>query len=326
MLLSGPRAAFTVANPTGCTGKQVTFTNNATTDGIHPITNFQWHFGDGTVQNFTAPPFTHTYTLDGTYDVKLVITDNLGCKDSVTIVGAVSNSKPVISFVTKDTISCPMAQVQLIAIGQGTNLNYTWHTGIGNLNGDTINAYYPDSGRFTIKLYVTDANGCQDSIIKTNYISIKKPVAVFTLSDSVSICPPLKVRFTNGSYNYNRLVWDFDNGSTSFQQNPFVAFAAGTYNVKLKITSLGGCMDSVIKPVKVYPYTNSFTYNPYAGCQPLAVTFRLSVPTKGSYKWDFNDGTTSTTTDSFIVKNYSSFGPYLPRVFFPKMEPAALYK
>ncbi|MES2774506.1 MAG: PKD domain-containing protein [Bacteroidota bacterium] len=316
VVVNGPTAAFTVVNPVGCTGKTVTFTDNSTTDGTHAINNWKWDFGDGSIQSFTAPPFTHVYASDASYNVKLVVTDNIGCKDSVTVVDAVKNSRPAISFATEDTVSCPLAPVILIANGQGNNLVYTWNTGVGTLTNDTAIAAYPDSGRYTVKLYVTDGNGCVDSVVKVNYISIKKPVAAFTLSDSASICPPLKVRFANGSYYYNRHVWDFDNGTTSFQQNPYVAFQTGSYNVKLRVTAPGGCMDSVIKTVKVYPYTNLFTYQPLTGCQPLAVTFRLSVPTKGTYKWDFNDGTTANTTDSFVVKKYTAFGPYLPRVFF----------
>jgi len=316
IVISGPRAAFGVANPNGCTGRTVTFADNSVTDGIHAIINWKWDFGDGQIQTYTAPPFTHTYATNGVFAVKLVVSDAIGCKDSVTLVNAVNNSRPVIGFTSLDTISCPLAPIRLIATGQGLNLVYNWNTGIGILSGETVIAAYPDSGRYTIKLYATDANGCMDSVIKTNYISIKKPVAAFTLSDSVSICPPLRVRFTNGSYYYNRLVWDFDNGTTSFQQNPFIAFPTGTYNVKLKITAPGGCMDSVIKPVNVYPYTALLAYQPVSGCQPLAVTFTLSTPSKGTYKWDFNDGTTINTTDSFVTKKYTFFGPYQPRVFF----------
>ncbi len=316
IVISGPKAVFSVVNPAGCTGKAVTFTDASTNDGTHPITTWRWDFGDGSIQTFAAPPFTHTYAANGTYSVKLVVTDNLGCKDSVVLTDAVKNSKPIVSFAAADTISCPLAPVRLIAKGQGVNLNYTWNTGIGTLVGDTVFATYPDSGRYTVKLFVTDGNGCTDSVIKANYITIKKPVAAFSMSDSISICPPLRVRFTNSSYNYSRLVWDFNNGSTSFQQNPFVAFPVGNYNVKLKVTSPGGCADSAVRLVQVFPYTSQLTYQPVSGCQPLAVTFRLSTPSKGTYKWDFNDGTTQNTVDSFVVKKYTSFGPYQPRVFF----------
>ncbi|MEO7312020.1 MAG: PKD domain-containing protein [Chitinophagaceae bacterium] len=316
VVVSGPVAAFSVVNPGGCSQRTVTFTDLSTTDGTHNINNWKWDFGDGTVQSFTTPPFTHVYIGNGIYSVKLVVTDIVGCKDSVTQTGIIKTSKPVISFSANDTVSCPNALVVLIATGLGNNLVYTWNTGVTTLSGDTAVAMYPDSGRYTVKLYVTDGNGCSDSVTRTSYISIKKPKANFSLSDSISICPPLRVRFANNSYYYNRLVWDFDNGNTSFQQNPFVSFPTGAYNVKLKVTSPGGCIDSLIRPVTVYPYTNQFTYQPLTGCQPLAVAFKLSVPTKGTYRWDYNDGSSDTTTDSSIVKKYTSFGPYKPRVFF----------
>ena len=317
IVISGPKAGFGVVNPTGCTRSTVSFSDSSTSDGVNAITNWRWDFGDGIIQSFTAPPFTYVYAADGIYSVKLTVTDALGCKDSIIKENLISNSRPVISFSSEDTLSCPSARVVLIANDPANNLSHTWNTGIGFVNGDTAVVAYPDSGRYTIRLYATDGNGCRDSLIKVNYISIKKPVAAFSLSDSISICPPLRVKFTNKSYYFSRVIWDFDNGNSTFQQNPFVPFPAGTYQVKLKVTSPGGCVDSAIKRVQVFPFTTQFSYQPLAGCQPLAVTFKLSTPSRGSmYKWDFNDGTFITTTDSFVTKKYRSFGPYQPRVFF----------
>ena len=316
VIVNGAKAAFSVANPAGCSGRTVNFNDLSIPDGTHLITNWKWDFGDGITQSYATPPFSHSYSTDGKFNVKLTVTDASGCVDSTMLDSAVVTSRPVISFSSPDTISCPLAPVRLIATGQGINISYRWNTGIGFLNGDTVIARYTDSGRYSIRLYATDANGCVDSAVKAGYISIRKPAASFTMSDSISICPPLKIRFTNTSSYYNRLIWDFDNGYTSFQQTPYVSFPLGTFNVKLKITSPGGCADSAIRQVKVFPYTNQFTYQPVSGCQPLAVTFKLSTPSVGTYKWYFNDGTTINTTDSFVTKKYTSFGPYQPRVFF----------
>jgi gliding motility-associated-like protein len=47
----------------------------------NPISNWQWYFGDAGTAN--TQNTTHTYAAQGTYTVKLVVTDINGCKDSV---------------------------------------------------------------------------------------------------------------------------------------------------------------------------------------------------------------------------------------------------
>jgi gliding motility-associated-like protein len=315
--INGPKAFATILNPNGCTGTLVTFKDSSYGDGIHPITGWKVDFGDGTVKTYSAPPYTHTYTANGIYTVKVMVTDNIGCADTLVLSNAVNNSRPAFNFSSIDSLSCPGANIRLAARGQGLSLAYNWVTSVGNFTGPNAVANFPDTGKYTIKLYVVDANGCQDSLTKTNYITIKKPVASFSILDSVSICIPFKVRLTNTSTFGNRQVWDFDNGLTSFQQNPYVSYPNfGTYNIKLKVTSLGGCQDSVTKPVTVLPYTQNLNYSPLTGCQPLAVTFRFPTPSKGTYYWEFNDGTKTTTTDSFVTHQYKSLGPYLPFVRF----------
>lgn len=45
------------------------------------ITSWSWHFGDNTTSTLQSP--VHTYTTPGTYTVKLVVSDNSICKDSI---------------------------------------------------------------------------------------------------------------------------------------------------------------------------------------------------------------------------------------------------
>src|SRR5204863_6996859 len=48
----------------------------------NPISTWQWYFGDGATAN--TQNTTHAYSSNATYQVKLVITDINGCKDSIT--------------------------------------------------------------------------------------------------------------------------------------------------------------------------------------------------------------------------------------------------
>ncbi len=70
-------------NDSICLGSVFTFT--PITNPMAGTTNliFDWDFDDGTLLKNAAPvQQQHTYTAPGTYNVKLVLTDTLGCKDS----------------------------------------------------------------------------------------------------------------------------------------------------------------------------------------------------------------------------------------------------
>jgi len=73
-----PTAAFS-ASPSSPSllNVPIQFTDNSTGN----IVSWQWDFGDGNTSTIQNP--THTYSAKGTYSVKLVVTDNNGCKDSI---------------------------------------------------------------------------------------------------------------------------------------------------------------------------------------------------------------------------------------------------
>jgi PKD repeat protein len=77
--VGGPRAGLGATNPTGCRGITVNFIVSSRSDGVNPIIQRIWDFGDGTVQTINNPPYQHTYTVPGTYSVKLKIIDAGGC-------------------------------------------------------------------------------------------------------------------------------------------------------------------------------------------------------------------------------------------------------
>src|SRR6187402_2059708 len=55
------------------------FINHSTSE--HDIISYQWNFGDG--HNGDGQNPNHTYSAPGTYNVCLIITDNVGCVSDV---------------------------------------------------------------------------------------------------------------------------------------------------------------------------------------------------------------------------------------------------
>ena len=135
------------------------------------------------------------------------------------------------------------------------------------------------------------------------------------MSDSVSTCPPLVVNFSNQSQHYSGFEWDFGDGTKSALPNPVHFYTyPGTYYAKLKVTSTGGCIDSIIKKIVVRGPQGSFTYDRNSGCVPTTVNFVASTKDQVSFIWDFNDGETTATGDSVISHTYTRMGEYLPKM------------
>lgn len=317
--INGPTANFSATNTGGCTGFTTTFNDLSITDGVNAIVNWQWNFGDGSIQNFSAPPFQHTYNTTGVFSVKLIIRDAAGCLDSISISNLINATDPIPDFVTADTLSCPGGIVTFSNISSPSGFTSQWDFGDGGTSTLTSPTYsYAATGIYDVKLRIQDPFGCADSITKAAYIRIDVPNASFTVSDSVSSCAPLEVQFTNTSTFYSSVLWDFGPGEgTSTLNNPIHFYSIpGTYLVKLLITSPGGCLDSAFQTITLDDTAGSrINYTPINGCKPLNVNLNITTPaTITSYYWDFGDGTTTTTTTPTTNHIYTSFGNFLPKV------------
>ncbi|MCS6980909.1 MAG: gliding motility-associated C-terminal domain-containing protein [Flavobacteriales bacterium] len=77
VIFSGPVASFTADPPMGNAPLNVLF--SSTSSGA---TSLQWDVG-GTA--YSVPSFNHTFYSPGTFDVTLVVSDDLGCSDTATL-------------------------------------------------------------------------------------------------------------------------------------------------------------------------------------------------------------------------------------------------
>ncbi len=314
--VNGPAAAFEAMNEKICIDKTATFKDLSETDGIHPITKWEWVYGDGKEESYTAAPFTHLYENGGTYTVSLRITDRKGCTDSYSRAAAVSISNPKASFTTADTSSCPGKPIKFDNTSTGDNLQYSWSFGDGNTGSQKSPVHqYVQDGLYTVNLLIADPIGCRDSLKRVEYIKITTPIAGFTMSDSVGSCPPLEVKFTSSAKNYVSLGWDFGDGSTSTLGHPVHFYnIPGEYTATQTVIAPGGCIAVMSRKVIVKGPKGEFTYNPTTGCMPLTVQFNGSGNGIKSYIWDFNDGNTNASTVSSADYTYNLAGKFVPRM------------
>lgn len=307
IIVNGPAAAFVPSSPGACLDKVVTFTDQSTPAG--GIANWHFNFGDGSQQNFTTPPFTHTYSLLGGYNVSLTVTDLAGCTDTYSLPARLLVTRPVAGF-KADTVYCPNAPLQFRDTSAGVGLSYLWNFGDGGTSilANPQHSYPAGNNVYTVKLVITDASGCMDSITKVNYIKIRSPRAAFAIDDTTTICPPLRTSFTFQGSDYQSFYWDFGDGGQSTLPNPIYFYGAyGTFIPKLYVMGPGGCVDSAQSNVVVHsPSEIQLTYGPVTtACNSLNVDFNIVVPPGFKFMFSFGDGSLDTSGQTTLSHFYS---------------------
>lgn len=321
VLVTRPTPNFTGSPVSGCTPFTVTFNDNSTATPGSAIVNRFWDFGNG-VTTTTNTTITRQYNNPGNYDVRLVLTDDNGCRDSSWQFGYIQAHHPLPAFTIADTACLGDA----MSVGNGSTFTDTsiWDFGdnTGLIYSSSPTHTYSATGVYTVRLLVRDQYGCKDSLIKTNAVAVIKPVADFTFGDSVSACIPHPVNFksTSSAGNYVSYWWDFGDGSApttlTVDSASHVYLAPGIYKIYLAVENTWGCKDTVSKTLNILGYSGSGTYTSKAGCVPLTDTFKvLNLNNVPSIVWDFNDGSTATTSGGGeVVHTYVTPGAYLPKL------------
>ena len=314
--LTAPLADFVPDSTTACPGEGIQFTDASTPDTT--LIAWLWDFGDGNTSTQQNP--VHAYSGPGLYTVSLTITNVLGCQHTETKVNMVEVwIPPMADFVMSDTSGCSPINVVFTDTSQaGSNniINFLWDFGNGNTFGfpnGTQN--YSTPGVYPVSLIVTDAFGCKDTA-NQNLSVYGVPNADF-VSSSQQGCAPKSIDFisqTTGPWPVINWFWDFGDGNTSTQEFPTNVYQAnGTYDVKLIVTDINGCVDSVLKPqyINLGDPPVSFTASTPNPCIGVPVFFTdTSTPdtTVVSWFWEFGDGNTSTLTSPSHV--YQTAGSY----------------
>jgi gliding motility-associated-like protein len=307
IVVGGPEVKFVALNPTGCVGLQVNFEDLSTSDGVNAITNRRWNFGDLGTASIKDSTIQHQYNIDGFFDVTLILTDAVGCTDSLTQSALVIASNPKANFTVIDSVSCPGKPIQFISNSTGVITNYDWTFGDGKTSViKNPLTFYGQASNYTVGLMITDKYGCKDSVIKASFIVIDTPVAKISLVDSIGSCPPFTVKFNSNSSFVQKLRWSFGDGDISLLDSPSHIYSTpGDYTARLLVTSPGGCTNFSTKSIKVFGPNGVIRFTPTTGCIPTLVKFTVTSNNTDSLIWDFRDGNSIISKDLFISHLYT---------------------
>jgi gliding motility-associated-like protein len=278
---------------TACVGQAISFINTSTPS---PTAAF-WTFGDsGPNSSSTQLNPIKTYDAPGTYTIHLLSAFG-NCSDDVTHTITIL-AKPKALFTGSPLASCKAPLTVNFTSTSTDAVSYEWHFGDGGTSSLPNPSHtYTTAGFYTDTLIVTSANGCTDRLILQDYVKIQLPSAVINGLPKEG-CAPLTVPFSatiNSVVPITGYEW-FANGVLfSTLPNPVHVFPLGLYEIKLVITTVGGCTDTVIVPnavrATVKPTAN-FIGSPRVVCAFKPVFFTdLSTGDIDYWHWDFEDGT-----------------------------------
>ncbi len=122
-----------------------------------------------------------------------------------------------------------------------------WEFGDGGYSREKDPVWiFDEEGRYTVKLLVFGNNG--ELASKTTDIDVYPlPLARFEVNTGDPILPEEQVMFYNYSENSVKWKWDFGDGQSSMDFEPYHQYERfGSYSVKLYAISKHGCIDSLI--------------------------------------------------------------------------------
>jgi gliding motility-associated-like protein len=308
-------ASFTADATTGCVPKLIKFTDNSTGN----ITAWQWSFGNSATSTLQNPAII--YTTPGVYTVSLTVSGPGGTNTTTKTAYITIFDVPQADFTINTPVGCQhspftFTNTSTTRTGGGAITTYFWDFGDGNSNATKDPLHnYQIAGNMTVRLRITDANGCEAFKEKPSSVLVNPtPVVGFVADKPASCITPSAVNFTNQTTGSNIAYnWDLGNGTKTTATDPSTTYnSAGSYNVKLlAVNTVTGCKDSLTKNNFISAGNNVVDFSPSQaqGCKnnPLGFTITGSG-TPQSVLWDFGDGNASNASPA--TNTYTAAGTY----------------
>jgi gliding motility-associated-like protein len=345
----GPKAAFTVSTINCSNQFTRTFTNTTTGSTGLTTYAWSFQSGSPASAN-TIGPHTVTWAAQGTYTVTLTTSDpSTGCPSSSITATVNVNSNTGANFQAYNNNTTSRVVTTNVCLGSSLyfynetptpqyvvqsadNIRTQWdfNTNNGvvsmpavipnelrgpieiNVFSSTANvtglSYAP--GQYGIGMINQDNNGCRDTIIKPNYITVHGIIPNLTIDDTLCAGQPVTPidNSTAPMSSVATRTWNWGDGTANTTGNiasPSHVYAnPGTYTITLTITDNSGlvpaCPTIITKQVFVQKPTASFTVNRNYICnnQSVVVTNNSTGLGLNTYNWSATNATPSSATGS----------------------------
>ncbi len=300
-------AASIISKNTACLSTPFSLQGNTNSS----MGTWDWDLGDGTSVSEQNP--TVTYAADGDYVVTLNAESAIGCKAIATKTIKV-NPQMLANFSADALHGCSGSDFTTIFTSDALGMaSYVWDFGDGTTQTTTANTVshtYTDDGSYTISLVETNADGCQASFDRANYIHVENPEARYDLSstDNLNFCLGSTTSITNTSTtNYGSTLissWDCDYDISAHESEIVVGnvisikyASEGVYPINLSVEDEDGCISVYSDTVRIGAKPTMPTIT-----APLDICFRefadITASDNGDasiWRWSFGDGSPDTS-------------------------------
>jgi len=245
-----PNANFNIGSSNNSCNLTVNF-HNTSSMSSGTLTSYQWNFGDNTTSTLQSP--SHTYSVQGTYSVTLIVGSPKGCYDTTKKVITL-NPPPAASFSTAPIcVNATANFYNTSTINQGNINQWHWNFGNGNLSNQQNPIFtYNTSGVHTVTLSVTSNQGCTGTTTQTIMVN-PLPQPNFNANE---VCLGTPTQFTNTSNPVTGFItnylWNFGNNNTSTNTHPSFQFNQhGQFSIQLTAITNNNCLGTITKTVQV---------------------------------------------------------------------------
>ena len=310
------------ASPTSGSAEMLVHFTGYAKGGVPPWT-FAWDFGDGGSSATQNPD--HTYAAEGTYTVRLVVTDSTGrTSDARRLSITVGPPLALAPTATPRQGQIPLL-VAFAANASGGTPPYTYEwdydDGTAHVAAQNPSHTYTEAGTYTPMLHVWDAQG--HLVVWPGFpITAYAPLSASASAVPTSGSAPMEVSFTStpsGGVPPYYYGWIFGDGTGTSLQNPTHPYSAqGTYTATLTVTDSASHSASAT-PITITvtaPLSASARAVPTSGSTPLTVAFGTTVSggtAPYTYDWNFGDGTAHGNTQA-PSHTYNAVGTFTATV------------
>lgn len=175
--LEGAVGDFVASDTVGCSPIDITFTDLSTNA---TVIGWEWDFGDGNGTTGFANP-VHNYLNDGLFSVTMIITDDLGCTDTVTKTNYIELRHPEAQIYSTVSQGCNPLIVTFFADSSNSAspiIGYEWclrelttnQQVCFNTTVDTLDIDFTEPGNYLMTVAITDDLGCADTSTAINLL------------------------------------------------------------------------------------------------------------------------------------------------------------
>lgn len=242
-----------------CQDKKTFLFRNAS---LGHVSTIDWTLGNGGYSH-SIDTVSHTYPQSGTFNVKLLITDNItGCVDSSKT--RIYTANPVLKNDDRSICINTNSDFSVINNYENPALLYVWNvlgTQIGPGPIPTPDIQADSLGHFNSQVILDNGvQYCKDTIQLDHLITVKGPQLDFSVAENTCLNTALSVVNLSHPFQAQDTVklwyWNFGRVATNdtvFQPAPYTYTTPKAYNIKLTAIDNAGCKDSLVKRIFMRP-------------------------------------------------------------------------